>query len=46
MIILEMKTFNMILTENQQKFHHYHLEKLINMIIFQVRKYYLLIKGK
>ena len=33
---------NMILTEKQQKQHH--LEKLINMNILQVKKYYLLIK--
>ena len=38
MIRLEIKTFNTILVENQQK-HHYHLEKLINMSNFQVNKY-------
>ena len=31
MIRLEMKNCNMILTEKQQKYQHYHLEKLINM---------------
>ena len=31
MIKLEMENCNMILTEKQQKHHHYHLEKLINM---------------
>ena len=38
---LEMKNCNMILTEKQQKSQHYHLEKLINMDILQVKKYYL-----
>ena len=28
----------------QQKYEHYHLEKLINMNILQVKKYYHLIK--
>ena len=41
---LEMKNCNMILTEKQQKYQHYHPEKLINMNILQVKKYYLLIK--
>ena len=31
MIRLEIKNCNMILTEEQQKYQHYHLEKLINM---------------
>ena len=31
----------MILTEKQQKYQHYHPEKLINMKILQVKKYYL-----
>ena len=35
---LEMKKDNMILTEKQQKFQHYHLEKLINMNILHVKK--------
>ena len=32
------------LIEKQQKYQHYHLEKLINMNILQVKKYNLLIK--
>ena len=39
-----MKSCNMVLTEKQQKYLHYHLEKLTNMNILQVKKYYLLIK--
>ena len=30
-----MKNYNMILTEKQQKYQQYHLEKLINMNILQ-----------
>ena len=41
---LEIKNYNKILTEKQQKYQHYHLEKLINMNVLQVKKYYLLIK--
>ena len=41
---LELKNCNMILTEKQQKYQHYNPEKLINMNILQVKKYYLLIK--
>ena len=44
MIRLEMKNWNIILIEKQQKYNHYHLEKLINMNILQVKKYWLLIK--
>ena len=44
MIRLEMKNCNKILTENQQKYQHYHLEILIDMIILQVKKHYLPIK--
>ena len=33
-----------ILTEEQQKYRQYHPEKLINMNILQVKKYYLLTK--
>ena len=44
MIRLEIKNNNMILTEKQQKYQHYHLEKLINMDILQAKKYYHLIK--
>ena len=36
--------YNMTLTENQQKYQHYHLEKLINMNILHVKKYCLPIK--
>ena len=36
----------MILTEKQEKYQHYHLEKIINMNILQVKKYYHLIKEK
>ena len=32
--------------ERQQKYQHYHHVKFINMNILQVKKYYLLIKGK
>ena len=42
----KMKNYSMTLTEKQQKYHHYHLEKLINMNILPVKKYYLLIKGE
>ena len=41
---LEMKKCNMILTEKKQKYQLYHLEKLINMNLLRVKKYYLLIK--
>ena len=34
----------MILTEKQQKHQHYHLEKMINKNVLQVKKYNLLIK--
>ena len=37
MIRLEMKNDNMRLTEKQQKYQHYHLEKWINMNILQVK---------
>ena len=39
-----MKSYNMILIEKEHKFQRYQLEKLINMNILQVEKYYLLIK--
>ena len=39
MIRLEIKTYNTILAENQQKHQHYHLKKLINMGNLQVNKY-------
>ena len=44
MIRLEMKNYNTLLTEKQQKHQPYYLEKLINMNFLQVKKYYLLIK--
>ena len=34
--------YNMILTEKQQKYHHYLLVKVINMNLLQVKKYYLI----
>ena len=46
MIRLEMKNYNMILPEKQEKYQHYHQVKLINMNILQVKKNYLLIKVK
>ena len=39
MIQLEMKNYNMTLTEKQQKYKHYHHVKLINMIILLAKKY-------
>ena len=36
----------MILTEKQQKYQHYNLEKLTTMNMLQMKKYYLLIKDK
>ena len=45
-IRLEMKNCNTILTEEQQKYQHYLLKKLINVNILQVKKYCLLIKDK
>ena len=44
MIRLEMKSYNKILTEKQQKYQHYHQVKLINMNTLQMKKYYHLIK--
>ena len=41
-----MENDNMILTEKQQKYQDYNLEKMINMNILQVKKYCLLIKDK
>ena len=38
MIRLEMKSYNIKLTEKQQKYQQYHLEELINMNILQVKK--------
>ena len=41
---LKMKKCNMILTEEQQKYEHYHQAKFINISILQAKKYYHLIK--
>ena len=38
MIRLEIKNDNMTLTEKQQKYQYYHLEKLIHVNILQVNK--------
>ena len=38
MIRLEIKNCNMILKEKQQKYQHYHLEKLIDINILQVKE--------
>ena len=46
MIKLEMKKYNMVLTEKQQKYLHYCRVKLINTNILQVKKYYLLTKAE
>ena len=46
MIRLEMKNCNAILTEKLQKYRCYHLEKLIDKNVLQVKKYYLVIKVK
>ena len=46
MVRLEMKNYNMVLTETQQKYQLNHLEKLMNVNILKVKKYYLLIKYK
>ena len=46
MIRLEMKNYDMILTEKQQKYRHYDEIKLININILEVKKYCLIIKGK
>ena len=40
----KLKDEKLVLTEKQQKYQHCHLEKLINLNILQVKKYYLLIK--
>ena len=44
MMRLEMKNYNMMLTEKQQKYQHSHQIKLVNINILQVKKYYLLVK--
>ena len=40
MIKLRAKNYNKILTQKQQKYRHYYPEKMINMNILQVKKYY------
>ena len=37
---------NRILTEKKEKYQHYHLKKLINLNILQLKKYCLLTKDK
>ena len=44
MIRLDMKNYNMILTDKQKKFQHYYQIKLININVSHMNKYYLLIK--
>ena len=44
MIRLQIKNYNMILTEKQQKYRRYHQVALTGMNILQVKKYYLLIQ--
>ena len=39
MIRLEIKNYNLILTEKQEKYQHYHKVKLVNMNILQEKKY-------
>ena len=39
MIRLEMKNYKMTLTEKQKKYRHYHLGRLINMNILQLKNY-------
>ena len=44
MIKLKMKAYNMILTQEQQKYQNYPEVKVVNMNILQAKKYYHLIK--
>ena len=39
MIGLEIKNYNVILTEKQQKYQHFHLERLLSMDILQAKTY-------
>ena len=39
-----MKKYNMVQTEKQQKYWHYHQVKVINVNIQRAKKYHLLIK--
>ena len=43
---IEIKNSDVILTEKQRKYQHYHPKKLIIINILQVKKYCLLIKDK
>ena len=45
MVKLEIKNYNTILTEKQQKYQHYHQVKL-SVSILQEKKHYLLIEAK
>ena len=36
---LKMRNYNMILTEKQQKYQHYHQVKLVNLNTLHVKKY-------
>ena len=44
MIRLEMKNYNIILTEKHQKYPHYYLKKLTNMNMKQVKNHYLMLE--
>ena len=46
MIRLEMKKYNMISKEKQLKYERYYPEKLININILWVKKYYRVIETK
>ena len=46
MLRLEMKKYNTILTEKQQKYRHYYQVKYINMNSLEVKKYCFRIKKK
>ena len=41
---LEMINYNMMLTQKQENYKHYHQVKLINMNTLQLKKSYLLMK--
>ena len=41
-----MENYNMILIKKQQKYQHYNVEKLININVLQVQKYYLPVEAK
>ena len=41
---LEMKSYNVILTERLQNYQHHHRVKLINIKILKAKKYYLLLE--